>query len=531
MNIYCQNNKGFKWYQDNDVFVKGYLFDKKNKLFKDKDLIEFFQNAKTLIEFESILKEANGFFIVIKKIKNEWAAAVDRIRSIPIFFTQFQQEIFISDDAFLLNKKFGNSEINQLQKSAFLKSGHTLNNSTLIDSVQQLEAGQYLFFTNNKINIKTYYSHLRGNYQVKNKEQQFEELGQISRNVFQRLVDFANGRQLVVPLSGGYDSRYIVAMLKELGYKNVFCYTYGIPSSYEVKMAKKVIDELKYKWHFVKYPMSWKSYYDCIEYQIYASQLCSLPHEQDFLAIQELKEKQLIEDDAIVVPGFCGDLLGGSVIPNFYKKNKKINNHDLVKHIYETEFCYENKIGKYDEKKIHQSVLSNIINEREVIDVEMLTNIHEEFFTKNLVSKYVVNELRVFDFFNYQWTMPLWDNELIDWWYQVPNTDRVGEHKRYDQFLLEVLFKKHNIAFPKHRKNAPSHFIKQILGNRLMKLGRVAFINSPFYNDINGTLQLLKLLQKDLKKTKRDGLITTKPNKIMAAWYMYLLEENKIKNF
>lgn len=528
MSVYSKHNKGFQWYSNNNTFAKGYLYDEQNKLFADEQIIQYFDKVTTVELFQKKLKAANGFFFIIKKIKTGWLAAVDHIRSIPLFFSRKENEILITDDAFYLAAQFEKNKINSLQKSAFLLSGHTLGNNTLVDDVHQLEAGQFLFFDGKKLEINEYYKHLRGNFFDQKEGGQTEELHQISKNIFQRLIQKANGRQLIIPLSGGYDSRYIIAMLKQLKYENVVAYTYGIPSSYEVKIAKKVAEELRIKWHFIEYPKDWTPYYECHDYQLFASQLSSLPHEQDFLAIKELKEKRLINNDAIIVPGFCGDLLGGSVVPDFYKEDLNFNVTKLKNYILQNQFCYENKIGKKEKNALSKEIGKTLLGYSTVKTIDEFINVNELFFTKNTVSKYVVNSLRVYEYFGYEWSMPLWDKELIEMWYRVPNQKRVGTGRLYDTFLLDQIFTPFNIAFLKQEKIVPSSRVKRILGKKIMNLGRIAYINSPFYNDINGTIPLIKLLQKDLIKNKREAQITTRLNKIMIAWTMMFLEE-KIK--
>ncbi len=527
MSIECKHNRGFKWYSNNNTLAKGYLYNDQNELFADEAIVHFFKDATTVEIFGKKLKSANGFFMIIKEIEAGWVAAVDHIRSMPLFFSKKKNEIFISDDAFYLASLFDKNEFNPLQKSSFLLSGHTLGNHTLIDEVKQLEAGQYLFFNGKEVIINNHYEHIRGNYfDLKEKEDQWKELDLISKNIIQRLIQKANGKQLVIPLSGGYDSRYIVAMLKYLGYENVVTYTYGIPSSYEVKIAQKVAARLNYKWYFVEYPKDWTPYYECHDYQIFASQLASLPHEQDFLAIKYLKEKKLIDDDGIIVPGFCGDLLGGSVIPDFYKEGLKVNETKLKDHILETQFCYENKIDKKNQKTLSNHIENAIKNHSTISTIDDFINVNEWFFTKNLVSKYVVNGLRVYEYFGYEWSMPLWDKELLEWWYRTSNQNRLGTERLYNSYLLKHIFSKYDIAFLKPKKLVPSSMIKNLLGQKLMTLGRVAFINSPFYKDINGTIPLARLYQKDLKKDKREALMTMRLNKIMAAWTMMFLEKN-----
>jgi asparagine synthase (glutamine-hydrolysing) len=59
-------------------------------------------------------------------------------------------------------------------------------------------------------------------------------------NAFSRLVKSTSqqGKTLVVPLSGGLDSRIIVAKLKRLGANDVICVSYGRKGCRESEIAK-----------------------------------------------------------------------------------------------------------------------------------------------------------------------------------------------------------------------------------------------------------------------------------------------------
>src|SRR5690606_32958713 len=126
---------------------------------------------------------------------------------------------------------------------------------------------------------------------------------------FQKLINHANGRQIVVPLSGGYDSRLIVSILKELGYSNVICFSYGIKGNLEAEYSKKIAESLGYKWIFVEYTDNkWKENWNTDlskEYVEFASNKTSLPHVQDWIAVLELKANNLVNSNAIFVPGHC----------------------------------------------------------------------------------------------------------------------------------------------------------------------------------------------------------------------------------
>jgi asparagine synthetase B (glutamine-hydrolysing) len=61
-----------------------------------------------------------------------------------------------------------------------------------------------------------------------------------------KLMD--DGRENIVPLSGGLDSRAILACLNELtGGNDIICYTYGIPGSFDYKIARDLSKRLEIK--------------------------------------------------------------------------------------------------------------------------------------------------------------------------------------------------------------------------------------------------------------------------------------------
>ena len=123
-------------------------------------------------------------------------------------------------------------------------------------------------------------------------------------------------RQVIVPLSGGYDSRLIIAMLYRLNYKNIICYTIGDENSEEVEIAKAVAKSLGFK-HY------------CIDNTLMATK-CDLSKMLNFwtivsmsdnyvtkygrsiFSVKWLKENGIAESDAVFVPGHSGDCLAGS---------------------------------------------------------------------------------------------------------------------------------------------------------------------------------------------------------------------------
>lgn len=538
MQINLSKNKGFKWFCKQSLYVKGYLFDRDNHFYKDEELLNYFADIKTVAIFEEKIREANGFFAVVLLYKdNQLLAAVDRLRSLPIFYGNQESDFFISDDGYWVADQIKDRNLDPLSESEFLLTGYVVGDNTLFNSVKQLQAGQYLIRTNEKTEVKFYYTHLHRHYIEQKEAAYFSDLNAVYQKVFQRLTDSTFERTIVIPLSGGYDSRSIAAMLKKIGYKNVICYTYGRKTSFEVKISEQVAKSLGYQWYFIEYTREkWlNSYYQCREYAIFASNLASLPHIQDFLAVQELKEKSIIPPDSIFVPGFCGDLLGGSYVPLEIVENKSdfLLKIGLVEYIYKKHFCLENYINEN-----HINLIKNHINDTLQSfpcphNLDDFVSINEAFFTNHKVAKFVVNALRVYEFFGYEWRMPLWDNTLIEYWYRIPLHQRIKD-KLYDRFLLKNVFKQFDIDFKKggtffeksiHKnlKNLLKNLIPPNILNNFVDTYKALFLNSI---DINNFYDFIMIYESELKARGYKNIKSASVNQVYSLWFILTLKEN-----
>ena len=57
-------NYGYKWYSNNNIKVKGYIYDEKNVLYKNENLLNYFENISTEEEFKMQYLMHNGIFSV-----------------------------------------------------------------------------------------------------------------------------------------------------------------------------------------------------------------------------------------------------------------------------------------------------------------------------------------------------------------------------------------------------------------------------------------------------------------------------------
>lgn len=399
------NDLGFKWTQNTGVYTKGYTFDGKNSFKRYENLNRYFSNWNDEEVFRNILLNTNGFFAVIIETRNYIFAAVDRIRSIPIFYGYINGDFYISDDARYIKEKVKDEEMDEISKIEFLLTGYVTNNDTLYSNVKQLRAGEYLVFDkiNNRLKLQRYFEFRHKDFYDLSEEELIEELDKVHVNTIRRLIDSLEGRTAVIPLSGGQDSRLIAVMLKRLGYENVICFTYGKQGNSESETSKKIADYLGYKWIFVPYTMEkWDKWYnsdDMKKYMFFGDNLTSLPHIQDFPAVWEMKEKRLIPEDSVFIPGHAADFIQGSHIPLWFLEREQISAKELLNSIYEQHYSLwgwpkpKKQLNKQFAKKV-----TNIVKTINDCSAEDAADIFECWDWQERQAKFITNSIRVYEF-------------------------------------------------------------------------------------------------------------------------------------
>ena len=107
------------------------------------------------------------------------------------------------------------------------------------------------------------------------------------------------------------------------------------------------------------------------------------------------------------------------------------------------------------------------------------------------VSKFVVNAVRTYEHFGYDWYLPLWDVNLIDYWYSVKLSKRVGACRLYDKYLLDHYFAKHQVNFSKSRPMGHlinRRKIQNAFGEEFWKISRAIFhslVRRSRHRDVN----------------------------------------------
>ena len=194
-----------------------------------------------------------------------------------------------------------------------------------------------------------------------------------------------------------------------------------------MKIAKQVANALGFKWIQIEYNRNKiRKIYNSKKYKLYKSycdNLNAIHFMGEYLMLSEIKKNKYIKRDAIFVNGQSGDFISGNHIP--FKINKTTSSLELVLKEYIFKHNKYWKVLLTDKKQIVKTQLKEQISkflkdkklEGKTIDMYGLYETLE-FYNRQI--KYVINGVRNYEFFNFEWRMPLWDYEYMQFWEKAP---------------------------------------------------------------------------------------------------------------
>ncbi|MGM0647321.1 MAG: asparagine synthase-related protein [Bacteroidota bacterium] len=520
------DNKGFPWFQQNHIYCKGYLFLRDEPVWGEALCRYFDVNDKNT--FENRVKHANGEFAVVVIKENTVFAATDRLRTYPLFYKYRAQHMVISDLPEKLLDSNDQSLSNSKIISRFQACGFVPGSDTLIPDIKQIEAGTIFSFVHGQQPISNAYFSFASSNSIETTEHQAElHLIKTIGAVFARYKTIFQQRQLVIPLSGGFDSRLIAVMIKSMGLKNVICFTYGPKESKEVEVSKAVAGKLGFTWmHIPLTTRALKEYpadRQFQNYMHYAARYSSMFYMQEYFPVQYLKELDLIDHDALFIPGHSADFIAGSHLNQQIIQSK--NTKQLAEHIYNQYFKLVPEPIENQQKTIAH-IYEALQKKTNTTQPEVVPyRIFEDWVLKERQAKFIINSSKVYSFFGYAAVHPLWDNQLVDFFSLLPLAYRLNK-TLYDKALLSRIFKPYHVDFNPYQAKKPlikqhpttkfwikKHLPKQI---RLQKLKQSDTIN--YYPITQELMRDMKNKQQKFSHPYNDF------NEILVQYYIQQLQ-------
>lgn len=522
-------NKGFKWYTNNIVFVKGFLFNSDNHFYEKEELLELFININRKDDLLNIIHNSKGLFtIIIMVSESEFLLINDIIRAFPVFYYKNDNNIHLSDDIDVILKDINIKEINSVSKSEFVSAGFVSGHNTLINNIQITQSGELLLFKNNFLTIESYFNYSISKPNQSSKEELETKSKLIIDNTFKRLVESLNGRMAVIPLSGGLDSRLIACKLKELGHEKILCYTFGNSSNNPEKItSEKVAKKLGLDWVFIEYNQEnigkFINSMHFIEYYKYYTQYSSSFMFQDYFAVKYLTENKLIPNDSIFIPGYSGDFLGGSQLYKNGNIKFKSSLKQIARNIVNKRYIHT-KLSSKQKRDIEQKIKIQLETTNGNINELLAYSVFENWEIKENLSKFIAQAAHIYNFFGYEFRLPYWDFELVNFYKHMPFKYKFGKIL-YDTTLYSY-FGKHKVDFNEGKSIEPIQFrlysIKKRLKNFLPKPIQKRITSQPDYLNYELILSdIFNELRKDSEFCENKLLSR---NSYLAHWYLKQIE-------
>lgn len=402
----------------------------------------------------SILKDLiprlNGCWALVYEADEDVLAAVDRLRSIPLFYAVENGKFFLSDNAKDVLKCLKNAELDDICAAEFLVAGYVTGKDTLYKGLYQIQPGEILEVKLSKdaapgIATHRYYRFTLGRFLGADEHELEDELSKLLHRMFSRYAIALKGKTPIIPLSGGWDSRLIAAMFKKCGVENAICFSYGRRGNAEAEASRAVAQALGYKWLFCPYDeMSWYNWFReqrLSEYMKYCHNFSSVSTIRDWPAIREITN-ETSANDVVFVPGLSLGFIAGSQVPDKLYYAEENSGYDMLV----PEVVLSRHYGLWPWRKFCPHLKDSFIERiRDVLpefsDKDKIGAIgcYETWEGENRQARYIVNSARIYDFFNCQWMLPCADIELMDFFSQVRPDLRFNKNL-YRSTLIHRIF-------------------------------------------------------------------------------------------
>jgi len=232
----------------------------------------------------------------------------DRARSHHLLFTRAGDTWIISDDPQELRRHAPTWARDEQAAEVFLHAGFTPGTRTLAHEVYATPAGSVVELRSDGTWSSRSWETYRYDADPITSPEEFAGVFRTALDTaVERVLQETDGRQLLVPLSGGLDSRLLAVWLKRHGARDVVTFTYGVPGSTEVAISRGVAEALEMDWFTVdldptEMARTWAGP-DGVDFQKRTWGLTSLPHVQDWYALLQMRRNALIDTDAVFLPG------------------------------------------------------------------------------------------------------------------------------------------------------------------------------------------------------------------------------------
>ena len=381
-----------------------------------------------------VLVSHPGRLTAIQIDGDEVVLAQDRLRSWPLFWSledgmSDAQRLVISDDATLMREAVSAPRLDARARREFLDAGFVTGSDTLLAGIHQTEQGTVVRIDRATGRVRTI-NHSVAQFSeetdaVVAPEEFSDLLTEALDAVMGRLLVDLDRRpgtpRLVIPLSGGLDSRLLVAWLTlHDALDRAVAFTYGRPGAREVEISRKVAQAVGLEWHAVDYVPAelreaWQTQ-DAADFLEYSYALGALPHVQDWYALRNLLEQGVVRPGDVVLPGhtIVGNMHDEHLLEEPHVTRGRVAKAILIHH----QELQGDQRRAYADPYRAAKVRAFLALRPFTGSPRDVQSTLESYNVRERQTKYINNSMRAYEHLGLEWALPMLDVEFWDAWHR-----------------------------------------------------------------------------------------------------------------
>lgn len=397
----------------------------------------------------AVLASHPGRLAAIRIDDDEVVLAQDRLRSWPLFWAledlggpehagdcgtdpgraRSGRRLVISDDSTLMRGAVTSPRLDPRARREFLDAGFVTGTDTLLAGVHQTEQGAVVHIDRATGKARAVNHSLARFSEEADMVADPEEFAALLSEALDaglgRVLEDLDRRpgspRLVLPLSGGLDSRLLAAWLTlHSALDRTVAFTYGRPGSREVEVSRSVAEAVGLEWHAVEYVPAdlreaWQTQ-DAADFLEYSYALGALPHVQDWYALRSLLAQGVLRRGDVVLPGHT---IVGNMHDEWMLEEPTITRGRVAKAIitHHQDLQGEQKrawADPYRAAKVKEFLALRPFtgSPRDVQSVLESYNVRER------QTKYINNSMRAYEHLGLDWALPMLDVEFWSAWHR-----------------------------------------------------------------------------------------------------------------
>ncbi|QPL05809.1 MULTISPECIES: asparagine synthase-related protein [Actinomyces] len=370
-----------------------------------------------------VLRDHPGRLAAVEVTEEHVLLAVDRLRSWPLFWAARDggRRLLVTDDPAALRSGLECPALLAPAVAEMEDAGFVTGARTLLRGVHQVPQGAVVTISRRTGAVtRDDYAFAAFNPDEITDPEDFavaflDALG----TTMTRLLDRLGGRRLLLPLSGGLDSRLLLAWLLRHGEAGrVATFTYGVPGAREVEVSRRVAQQAGVPWCAVPYERRallehWHS--PATAAFLSASHCWSaLPHVQDWYALSVMRARGEAGEGDVVLPGH-------TVVGNMHDKqlldavpvSRATAARAIIHHHHDLQ-------GRPERAGADPWVAVAV---REAMTLagfdgsgRTLRSLLEGYNLRERQTKYINNSVRAYEHLGMDWALPMLDAEVWHTW-------------------------------------------------------------------------------------------------------------------